>query len=55
MQGSLRVTDTTYTNDLVVGDLTAPTIKNEDYLLIADADNGNKVLKGPIFDGSTAT
>lgn len=55
VQGSLRVTDTTYTNDLVVGDLTAPTIKNGDYLLIADADNGNKILKGPTFDGSTTT
>jgi hypothetical protein len=49
----LRVTDTTYTNDLIVGDTSAPTIANHDYLLVADADNNNKILKGPVFDGLT--
>lgn len=55
VQGSLRVTDTTYTNDLVVSDTTAPTIANNDYLLVADASDGNKLLKGPVFDGSTTS
>ena len=55
VQGSLRVTDTTYTTDLVVSDVTTPTIANNDYLLVADASDGNKLLKGPIFDGSTTT
>ncbi len=55
VQGSLRVTDTTYTTDLVVSDVTAPTIANNDYLLVADASDGNKLLKGPIFDGSTTS
>ena len=55
VQGSLRVTDTTYTNDLIVGDTTAPTIANNDYLLVADADNNNKILKGPVFDGLTVS
>ena len=53
VQGSLRVTDTTYTTDLVVSDVTAHTIVNNDYLLVADASDGNKLLKGPVFDGST--
>ena len=55
VQGSLRVTDTTYTNDLIVGDTSAPTIANNDYLLVADASDGNKLLKGPVFDGLTVS
>lgn len=54
VQGSLRVTDTTYTNDLIVGDTSAPTIA-ADYLMIVDTSDGNKIVRGPLLDGSTET
>lgn len=54
VQGSLRVTDTTYTNSLVVGDASTPTIA-ADYLMMVDTSDGNKVIRGPLFDGSTET
>ena len=53
VQGGLRVTDTTITTNAVITNTTAPTIANNDYLLIADASDGNKIVKGPVFDGST--
>jgi len=55
VQGSLRVTDTTYTNDLIISNTTAPTIATNDYLLLADNSDNNKVLKGPALNTSNTT
>lgn len=55
VSGSLRVTDTTYTNDLIIGNTTAPTIATNDYLILADASDNNKILKGPILNTSNTT
>lgn len=55
VQGSLRVTDTTYTTDLIISNTTAPTIATNDYLLLADASDNNKILKGPVLNTSNTT
>ena len=54
VQGNMRITDTTYTTSLVVSDTTTPTIA-ADYLTMIDTSDGNKVVRGPLFDGSTET
>lgn len=53
--GSLRVTDTTYTNNLIISNTTAPTIATNDYLVMADASDSNKLLKGPALNTSNTT
>ena len=55
VQGSLRVTDTTYTTDLIISNTTAPTIATNDYLLLADNSDNNKILKGPALNTSNTT
>lgn len=55
VQGSLRVTDTTTTTNLVITNTTAPTIATSDYLILADASDSNKILKGPAFNTSNTT
>lgn len=55
MQGSLRVTDTTYTTDLIISNTTAPTIATNDYLLLADNSDNNKILKGPALNTGNTT
>ena len=54
VQGNMRITDTTYTTSLVVSDTTTPTIAT-DYLTMIDTSDGNKVVRGPLFDGSSET
>lgn len=54
VQGSLRVTDAIYTNDLIVENTSTPTIAS-DYLMIVDTSDGNKIMRGPLLDGSTET
>ena len=53
--GSLRVTDTTYTTNLIISNTTAPTIATNDYLLLADASDSNRVLKGPALNTSNTS
>lgn len=55
ISGSLRVTDTTYTTNAVITNTTTPTIETGDYLILADNNQGNKLLKGPSFTTTSTT
>jgi len=55
ISGSLRVTDTTYSTNIIISNTTTPTIATNDYLIIADNSDGNKLLKGPVLNTSNTT